>query len=87
MGPSGRVTQKLSLRLTRFVYTSVIPVARSLALGWYGSGSGLRNLLKDSSPLGQNNEIKKCHDMLYDENMRYDMCAIASVCHPLGLYL
>ena len=54
---SGRVTQKLSLRLTLCFYKrSVIPVARP---------SCKRNLLKDSSPLQDRTEhaIKVCHDV------------------------
>ena len=43
-----------------------------------GYGSGLENVLKDSSPLGDMSKYSTTSDMRYYENMRYDMCVVAS---------
>ena len=60
---SGRLTQKLLLRLTSFFTHQII-------YPWLGpplrlSGSGLKNLLNDSFPLGDTTKyaIKLCHNV------------------------
>ena len=57
---SGRETKTFLLRLTWFLYTRGIYqwLGRLLRWSWSGSGSGLKNLFKDSSSLGDRSRTK-----------------------------